>query len=63
MIKYDGYKNQNDLEIIHSDRDEVYEKFIRDLASGKLKDPEESKKIARLINNKLVKKYKNVWYA
>jgi len=63
IAKIHNYKNQKDLEIIHSDRDDVYEKFIKEIGNGKLNNLEEIKKIANLINTNLIKKYKEVWFA
>lgn len=61
--KVTTYKDQDDLEMIHTYRDDVYEKFIKEIANGKLDNLKEIKNIARIINNKLIKKYKKVWFA
>lgn len=57
------YEHQDDLEMIHMYSDDVYEKFIKEIANGKLSDLEEIKNIAKNINKKLIKKYKRKWFA
>ena len=61
--KVTTYKDQDDLEMIHTYRDDVYEKFIKEIGNGKLNNLEEIKKIAKLINTNLIKKYKEIWFA
>lgn len=61
--KVTRYEHQDDLEMIHMYSDDVYEKFIKEIANGKLGDLEEIKNIAKNINKKLIKKYKRKWFA
>jgi len=48
-------KFTNDKELYHSYLDVIYRKFIREIATGKINN-EEIVNLAKLLNNKVVKK-------
>jgi len=55
-----------DTEMVHITQDKIYKKFIKDIASKKLKKLEDIQEMAKLINKKVVKYDKglsNRWYA
>ncbi len=52
-----------DKETYHYDQDVIYRKFIKDIATGKLNNAEEIINLAKLLNNKVVKKDIGLWYA
>ncbi len=56
-------KPHQDKEMYHSEQDAIYRKFIRDIATGKITNLEEIVNLSKLLNNKVVKKDKNLWYA
>jgi hypothetical protein len=52
-----------DKERYHYDQDVIYRKFIKDIATGKINNAEEILNLAKLLNNKVVKKDTGLWYA
>lgn len=56
-------KWNQDKEMYHSEQDVIYRKFIRDIANGKITDLEEIVNLSKLLNNKVVKNDKDMWYA
>jgi len=52
-----------DKEIYHVEQDVIYRKFIKDIATGKINNAEEIINLAKLLNNKVVKKDIGLWYA
>ena len=52
-----------DKERYHYDQDVIYRKFIKDIATGKINNAEEIINLAKLLNNKVVKKDTGLWYA
>jgi hypothetical protein len=62
-----AYKGNNgklyqDTEGYHMEQDVIYRKFIRDIANGKITDLEEIVNLSKLLNNKVVKYDKDMWY-
>jgi hypothetical protein len=55
-------KPHQDTEMYHSEQDVIYRTFIRDIATGKLSNIEEIVNLSKLLNNKVVKNDKNLWY-
>jgi hypothetical protein len=56
-------KPHQDKEMYHSEQDVIYRTFIKDIATGKIKNLEEIVNLSKLLNNKVVKKDKDLWYA
>jgi hypothetical protein len=54
---------KKDKEIYHVEQDAIYRKFIRDIATGKITNLEEIINLSKLLNNKVVKNDKGMWYA
>ena len=52
-----------DKELYHMEQDVIYRTFIKDIASGKIKNFEEIVSLAKLVNNKVVKNDKGMMYA
>jgi hypothetical protein len=56
-------KPHQDKEMYHSDQDVIYRTFIKDIATGKITNLEEIVNLSKLLNNKVVKYDKDMWYA
>ncbi len=54
---------KNDTELYHVEQDAIYRKFIRDIATGKITNHVEIVNLSKLLNNKIVKNDKNMWYS
>ena len=52
-----------DKESYHVEQDAIYRKFIKDIATGKINDHHEIIGISKLLNKKVVKNDKGMWYA
>ena len=52
-----------DTESYHTEQDVIYRTFIKDIATGKIKNLEEIINLSKLLNNKVVKNDKNMWYS
>jgi hypothetical protein len=52
-----------DKETYHVEQDVIYRKFIKDIATGKINNLEEIVTLSKLLNNKIVKNDKGMWYA
>ncbi len=52
-----------DKELYHYDQDVIYRTFIRDIATGKINNIDEIIMLSKLLNNKVVKNDKNMWYS
>jgi hypothetical protein len=53
----------HDKEMYHSDQDVIYRTFIKDIATGKIKNLDEIVNLSKLLNKKVVKNDKDMWYA
>jgi hypothetical protein len=62
-IKGNDGKYYQDKESYHIEQDVIYRTFIRDIATGRIKNLEEIVDIAKLLNNKVVNYDRNMWYA
>jgi hypothetical protein len=62
LVAKDGTKHQ-DTEMYHSEQDVIYRTFIKDIATGKINNIDEIITLSKLLNNKVVKKDKNMWYS
>ena len=58
--KMDGQKQ--DKEVYHVKQDVIYRKFIKDIATGKINNLEEIVTLSKLLNKKVVKNDKGMWY-
>ncbi len=56
-------KYYQDTEIYHMEQDVIYRTFIKDIATGKITDLEEIVNLSKLLNKKVVKNDKDMWYA
>jgi hypothetical protein len=54
---------KDDNEASHILQDKTYRKFIKDICNNKFTTLKDVEKIAKQINNKVVKKDKGRWYA
>lgn len=67
LIKKMEYYNYNgerqDTESYHVEQDVIYRKFIKDIATGKINNLEEIVTLSKLLNNKIVKNDKGMWYS
>ena len=52
-----------DTELYHMEQDVIYRKFIKDIATGKITNLEEIVNLSKLLNNKVVKNDKDMWYS
>ena len=52
-----------DKESYHVEQDVIYRKFIKDIATGKINNLEEIVTLSKLLNNKIVKNDKGMWYS
>lgn len=59
---FDKLNNMQDNESSHILQDRIYRKFIKDICAGKISS-RDIKKIAHEMNEHVVKKDKNRWYA
>ena len=55
--------NTGDNEMSHILQDKIYRKFVKDIASNKIKKIEDIQEIASLINKHVIKYDKGRWYA
>jgi len=55
--------DEHDLEIYHELRDEIYEKFIKDIDNGKIKNIRDAKTIAKKIKGDILDKNYGVWFS
>ena len=68
MEKWNHYTIQGedpyqDKEMYHSEQDVIYRTFIKDIATGKIKNLDEIVNLSKLLNNKVVKNDKDMWYS
>ena len=56
-------KVEEDIEVAHIVQDEIYRKFIKDIANNKIKDLKIIMILANDINKNVVAKDKDRWYA
>ena len=56
-------EENKDNEAGHILQDKIYRKFIKDICSNKFKNLKDIKKIAKELNNKVVKHDKDRWYS
>jgi hypothetical protein len=61
--KLEKYENKGCNESSHVCQDEIYRKFIKDIAFGKLNKLEDIKFISSLLVDKVIIHDKNRWYA
>jgi hypothetical protein len=54
---------KNDTELYHVEQDAIYRKFIKDIATGKISNLVEIVNLSKLLNNKVVKNDKDMWYS
>ncbi len=54
---------KHDKEVYHVEQDVIYRKFIKDIATGKVNNLEEIVNLSKLLNKKVVKNDKGMWYA
>ena len=52
-----------DKEMYHSEQDVIYRTFIRDIATGKIKNLDEIVNLSKLLNKTVVKNDKGMWYS
>jgi hypothetical protein len=62
-FQFNKDRPHDDKEAYHAEQDVIYRKFIRDIATGKINNAEEIVNLAKLLNNKVVKKDTGLWYA
>lgn len=55
-------KPHQDKEMYHAEQDVIYRTFIKDIETGKIINLEEIVILSKLLNNKVVKKDKDLWY-
>ena len=53
---------EGDQEVYHMERDKIYEKFIKEIAKGKMTRKDMIEK-AKLIKEKVIDNNVSVWYA
>jgi hypothetical protein len=63
IIKLDDIHQSGDKEMEHIFQDEIYRKFIKDIANNKFKTIREIREVARDLNKNVVKKDMNRQYA
>ena len=67
MEKWNHSTNQGhpyqDKEMYHSEQDVIYRTFIKDIATGKIKNLDEIVNLSKLLNKKVVKNDKGMWYS
>ncbi len=56
-------EQKKDKEVYHFEQDVIYRKFIKDIANGKINNLEEIVNLSKLLNKKVVKNDKELWYA
>jgi hypothetical protein len=56
-------KNVNDIELYHIEQDVIYRTFIKDIATGKIKNLDEIVNLSKLLNKKVVKNDKDMLYS
>jgi hypothetical protein len=59
--KMDG--QSQDTESYHIEQDAIYRKFIKDIATDKINNLEEIVTLSKLLNKKVVKNDKGMWYS
>ena len=52
-----------DKEPYHAEQDVIYRQFIKDIATGKITNLDEIVNLSKLLNKKVVKNDKDMWYA
>lgn len=55
--------NNDDVELAHVLEDKIYEKFVKDIVSGKFKSITQVKNIAKDIKKNIINVNRKKWYA
>ena len=63
ITKMNKKHDEHDTEIYHKLRDEIYEKFIKDINSGKIKNIKDAKAISKKIKEEILDKNYGVWFS
>jgi hypothetical protein len=63
LIKKMTDVNKHDKEVYHMEQDVIYRTFIKDIATGKINNMDDIIILSKLLNNKVVKNDKDMWYA
>ncbi len=61
--KLDNLNLDDNNEIAHIEQDKLYRKFIKDIANNKIRQLKDIRKIAKLMNEHVVKHDRDRWYA
>lgn len=54
---------EDDKEMYHIEQDVIYRTFIKDIATGKINNMDDIIILSKLLNNKVVKNDKGMYYA
>ncbi len=63
LIKKMTDVKEHDKEVYHIEQDVIYRSFIKDIATSKITNLEELVNLSKLLNNKVVKNDKDMWYS